>query len=170
MIGQKLARETRRPTMGQHIPGYVKGAKFVNETEKPQEWVFPREPGEYSPTNKFVDRYNQLRGIIEGENIADAIMTGRLYSAAKGCHAFVLDLNGVALYIVVAADYTGPRTFAGYEDLKKVNGVNHEDFEHSTITLWPYVYNRDKAWGEGGWPSKDLDKIQQIEPDIPEDV
>lgn len=159
--------------MADDVPHYVEGAKFLRHKEEPLEWLYPRDPSEYSPTDKCIDRFQQLKGTIDGDHIADAIMYGELYPAARSCAAFVTDLRGVAFYVVVTADFKGTEDLPDKSDrdewasaLQRYDGIDQEDFRHKTITLWPYVYDRDTAWHEGGWSSQQLDLIKSLEPDL----
>lgn len=152
--------------MPDDLPHFVEGAKFLRTEEGIDEWMYPRDPDRYEPTRKFRQRFRELGGCINGQDINDAFEYGELYPAAQGCASFIKDAGGVAFYVIVSANLK-----PNYEDKRPLSEeqykkFNADDFDHTAVTVWPYVYDRDRAWNTGRWSGKQLDKIQDIEPDI----
>lgn len=149
-------------------PEYISGARFIEPERSIDRWMYPRDPSKYNPSGKFRDRFNHLAGIVDGSDIADAINYGELYPASSGCVTFVKDAGGVVFYVVVTSD------ISEYLDQKELEeGANFEDLEvdkleHTIVTLWPYVNDRERAWATGRWTGQQLDIVEEIEPDIEE--
>lgn len=147
-------------------PSYIRGAKFIDNEAEIEEGLWPRETGLYSPTSKFTSRFVELGDIIDGDDITEAILYGERYAAARGCVAFVSDLGGVALYIIVSYDVPDDLSLESRPSLDQYPNLTPDDLDYVAVTLWPYVYDREKAWGTGRWSSEQLDRIDDVEPDI----
>lgn len=146
-------------------PEYIKGARFIHEDEEIEQALWPRHPGEYTPSDKFFERRRRLAGIIEGEDITHAIMYGEMWPAANGCIAFVTDMGGVVLYVVVQSEMIEDQwTLEQAHEEEKDFGPG--DLNYRLVTIWPYVHDRDRAWATGRWTGQQLDVIEEIEPDI----
>lgn len=147
-------------------PPYIEGAMFLRPEEEFDEELYPRDPLKYTPSDKFLDRFNRLGGIINSDDVQETIRYGKMYPSARGTVSFVKDLGGVILYIVVTADVpTDEDNLAPREATEKYPSLQIEDLDHSGITIWPYLFSRDKALDTGRWSTKQLKEIQEIEPD-----
>lgn len=141
--------------MPENVPKYIKGAAFIQEDEDVDEDWWPRDPYRYDPTEKWKQRMRRLSGIIESGDVREAIQTGDIYRAANNNIAFVKDLSGIVLYVVMDAQ------------LQKVDdeyptNPSKTDYWFKGVTVWPYIYDRDKAWSTGRWTGRELDVVEQI--------
>lgn len=136
-------------------PRYIKGAKFIDEDDEVDADWWPRHPPRYDPTDNFQSRMRRLSGIIDGKDVKKAIEEGDIYRAANENVAFVNDLGGLAIYVVVDAKLQKRGDEYPTNPMKS-------DYYFKGVTVWPYIYDRDDAWGTGRWSSKELDIIEQI--------
>lgn len=148
------------------MPSHIQGAQFINEDTEPLEWVYPRELDNYELTRKFRSRFRDIKGIIDGDDVRDVVEYGEMWSAAQGCCAFVMQKRGIAIYTIVAADVKDEYLADG-EDQESIDysDFDSEAFNHTAVTLWPYVVDEEVAWMQG-ISSKEIQLIEEIEPDI----
>lgn len=152
--------------MTDNIPEHIRGAHFINHEEEPEEWMYYRDLDEYEITTKFRSRFRELNGIFSGNDIRDVVEFGDIWCAAQGCIAFVLEKRGVLLYVIVAADIKDHLKDDKDELIKaKDQNLSIDDFNHTAVTIWPYIVDRDMAWMQG-LSSKEIDLVNSIEPDI----
>lgn len=118
---------------------HLSGARFLKPNEEVNEDDWPRKPHKYTITSKFRQRMRELSGIVDGDIIEDAIRYGELMKASEGCFAFVNDLGGLTISIIVEDD----------------DGVR------KAKTVWPYIYDQDEAKGTGMWSSKQIWKVEE---------
>lgn len=135
-----------------NIPEHIKGAKFIKgRKEDDNEW--PRDPSEYHITLKFRERFKEFGSIIDGDIVRRAIQEGDLYEASRDCVAFVEDMDGVSLCVVVGM---GREEDSGYAPL-------------NAVSIWPYLYDREKALNTGRWSSRELNEMEELYRDSFED-
>lgn len=151
--------------MTDDYPEYVRGARFIDADGDIEEWLYPRDVDFYEPSQKFIGRVKELNGAIEGDDISFAINYGEMYAAARGCVAFVNDAGGVVYYIVVEAELKEHLKTKGHSKDEGIQELTVNDFNHRAVTVWPYVYDRDRAWDTGRWTGQELDIIESIEPE-----
>lgn len=149
-------------------PEYIKGARFIHEDEEIDEEMWPRDLYRYDPSEKAVSRMMKLGGIIEREDVEQALSLGEKYAAARGCVSFVTNLGGVALYVVVNADvrHGSKHKLEHLRPSQSEIDFGPDDLDYRIVTIWAYIYDRDRAWGTGRWTGEQLDVIEEIEPDI----
>jgi len=136
-------------------PNYIKGASFIKEDEDVDENWWPRDPFRYDPTRKWKKRMRRLSGIIETQDVREAIQQGDIYRAAKGNVAFTYDLEGLAIYVVMDAQLEK-------EGDEYPTDPDKSDYWFKGVTVWPYIYDRELAWSTGRWTGKQLDVVEQI--------
>lgn len=119
----------------------LSGAEFLNPKATVYEDDWSRNPSDYSITRRFRQRFKELRGIIDGDDIDDAFEYGELVRASAGCVAFVLYKEGYTLSVVVARD------------------DNTEELY--TETVWPYIYDERTIRSEGVLSSKQIWRIEK---------
>lgn len=141
--------------MIEELPEYIQDAKFIKPGLDVDEELWPRDPNIYEPSEKFISRFKQFGSTMDGDIIEDAIKYGELYTASRGCVAFVNNLEGVAFYIIVAKEVKP--SFNKDKDIATVN-----DYNYRGITIWPYVYNREMALDTGRWSSRHLNQIEEL--------
>lgn len=117
----------------------LQGAQFLHPHVEVRQEKFDRKPEEYMPTNKFRRRMKELKGIVTGSDIRDAIRYGELIQASQGCYA----------YVTVKAGYTISFIFDP-----------HDNMRNEMKSIWPYIYNKDEVWAEGGLSSKQVHRIE----------
>lgn len=154
--------------MAATYPSYIDGANFIQTEGEHEEWMFPREPDRYEPSDKFIQRFRKLGGAVKGDDIEDAIKYGESFTAARGCVAFVKNAGGVAFYMVVDAEYNGHEDIEPEALQDHYDELDADDFKHRAVTLWAYVYDRDRAWDTGRWTGDQLDTIEELEPEVSE--
>lgn len=124
--------------MGEDNGHILDGAKFLHPEREVEEHRWSRDPRDYSITNKFRQRYSELSSVMNGDIIEDAIRFGELVEASKGHVAFVNDLGGVTISIVVDMEM-------GYQ----------------VKTIWPFIYDEEKARQTGKWSSRQMYEIEK---------
>lgn len=134
---------------------YIKEANFINEEKEVEMDWWPRDPYRYDPTNAWRNRIKELDGIVGSEDIQEAIQLGDMYKSANDTLTFVNDLGGLVIYVVVDAQ------LQKRGDSYPTNPTM-EDYWFKGVTVWPYIYDRDKAWSTGRWTGDDLDKVEQM--------
>lgn len=146
------------------LPRYIKRARFIRPEAEIEESFYPRNATEYHPTQTYRGRYQRLRGIITAEDVKGCIHNGEMYPAAKGCAAFVKDLGGVVLYVVVTANLITEDGIVPRDEYDQYPEIDVDSFEHKLVTMWAYVTNRDEAWATGRWTGDQLDEIEELDP------
>ena len=121
----------------------LKGARFLQPSEPLVGNELSREPKEYKPTSSFRNRIRELGGIVDGDMINDAIMYGTSTCASEGCNAFVLFKPGVTFSFI----------------WRPAASVHHTA---NMISVWPYVYDREKALDSGYWSSREINTMEEI--------
>lgn len=151
------------------IPEYIKGAQFINHEAAIDTEMWPRDFYRYDPSRKAVARMMELGGIINADDVEQSISLGERYAAARSCVAFVSDIGGVALYTVVTADVRkgSEHKLEGIRPSESEIDFGPDDLDYIIVTIWPYAYNRKRAWETGRWTGGQLDIIQDIEPEVP---
>lgn len=119
------------------------GARFLHPNEDLLGGEVVREPSDYLPTDSFRNRMRELGGIVDGGMINDAIQYGEAVRASDGCNAYVLFRPGVT-FSFIWEPYDGVQ-YAG-----------------RMISVWPYLYNREKALDTGLWSSSQLYTIEEV--------
>jgi len=87
-------------------PEFVEKAKFIREDEEVDNDLWPRDIIEYNLTKSWQARVRKLRGIIDEDEIEEAIVKGDIYSAMSNSISFVYNSNGVIIYVIVSAELT----------------------------------------------------------------
>lgn len=147
----------------EELPQYIQGAKFITLGTGIDEDFWPRDPAIYDPTMKFIQRFKEFGKMVNGNAVEDAIKYGELYPVLNNNAVFINDLGGVAYYIIVAKTLKKnlqkklQREDVTLADIKPTQN----EYNYSILSLWPYVYNKDKAW-EYGWSSEQLERIDEL--------
>jgi hypothetical protein len=115
----------------------LEGAKFLHPHAEVNEKEWSNDPGDYTITNKFRQRYSELSSVVNGDIIDDAIRYGELIKASQEHVAFMNDLGGVSISIIVTM-------YMGYK----------------AVSIWPYIYDKEKARSTGKWSSRQLYEIE----------
>lgn len=123
----------------------LSGARFLHPAEEVDENEWSREPEDYSITHKFRQRYSELSSVMSGDIIEDAFRYGELIQASQGHVAFMNDLGGVTISIIVDSD----ESYKGSGRWYRVKSI------------WPYVYDKEKALDTGQWSSRQLFEIEE---------
>lgn len=147
----------------------ISGARFIHQKEDvPTEYI-RREPELYEPTRKFTQRFKELGGAVEGSYISDAIKYGEVYVSDRDTITFVKDAGGVGYYIVTAIEAQINGVVGKWFNILRHSDIPPDAITHqreTAVTLWAYVYDEEEARATGRWSSKELRKIQQLEPDL----
>lgn len=141
--------------MPETTPKYIKGASFIEEDEELDEEWWPRDPFRYDPTEKWKQRMRRLSGIVESQDVKEAIQLGDIYRAANNNVAFVNDLGGLTIYVVMDAELQKRGDEYPIEP-------DESDYWFKGVTVWPYIYDRAQAWESGRWTGRELDVVEQI--------
>lgn len=134
-------------------PDFIMDARFIDEEADVDRSEWPRDPSRYEPSDRFVQRYKELGGIIEEDDVTGAFRYGGLYQAKHNCVCFVNNLGGVIIYVVVSVNTL---------ELESIE-VDRRDYH--MVTLWAHVHDREEAWATGRWTGQQLDTIDSMEPD-----
>ena len=121
----------------------LQGARFLQPSEPLVGDKLVREPNEYIPAASFRQRIRELGGIVDGDMIDDAIEYGSGVRASEGCNAFVLFRPGVTFSFI----------------WRPAASVHHTA---NMISVWPFVYDREKALDSGYWSSKQINTMEEI--------
>lgn len=135
------------------LPDFIMDARFIDEEADVDRSKWPRDPSIYEPSDKFVQRFKELGGIIDEDDVTGAFRYGGLYKAKHDCVCFVNNLGGVAIYTVVSADHL------------ELDSIDVERSHYRIVTLWAHVFDRDEAWATGRWTGQQLDTIDTMEPE-----
>jgi len=121
----------------------LQGARFLQPSKPLVGDKLIRDPEDYLPAASFRQRMRELGGIVDGDMIDDAIEYGSGVRASEGCNAFVLFRPGVTFSFI----------------WKPSDGVRYAG---DMISVWPYVYDREKALDSGRWSSKEINTMEEI--------
>lgn len=146
------------------LPKYIKGAHFIDAQAYIDKELWSRSLDDYEHSTKFRSRYRELKSCFDGQDLRDTVEYGDMYAAARSCVAFVNDFGGVALYVIATADVKEDVDTTARPSSDEYPPLTKEDMSYNTVTIWPYVYNRNEAWN-WGFSSKQLDMIESIEPE-----
>lgn len=135
------------------LPNYMDGARFIDENGEVDRSKWPRDPSVYEPSDKFVQRFKELAGIINEGDITGAIRYGDLYPARQDCVSFCNDLGGVGVFVICGANTL------------VLESIEVEREEYAFVTLWAHVHDREAAWATGRWTGQQLDVIDSMEPE-----
>lgn len=119
------------------------GARFLQPHKNLLGGKVVRKPSDYLPADSFRNRMRELGGIVTGDMINDAIQYGEAVRASEGCNAYVLFRPGVT-FSFIWEPYDGVR------------------YEGRMISVWPYLYDREKALDTGLWSSSQLYTIEEV--------
>jgi len=134
---------------------YIVQASFILEDEDVDKDWWYREPFMYSPTNNWVSRSRELAGVVETEDLREVMQKGDIYAAVSNTVAFVKDFGGVVLYVVVAAELK--------KDIDSYPSTpDKSDYRFKAVTIWPYIYDRNKAETESRFTIRGLNVMKQI--------
>lgn len=150
--------------MSDDIPGYIEGAKFIEPGAEVDQDLWPRCPSKYVPTRKFQQRFKDLGSIVTEDDVTGAIRYGEVWPSARATISFVNDLGGVVIYVVASSDLKSDEDLEVRPSESQYPDLQPEDFYYTLVTLWPYVYDRERAWGTGRWSGQQLDEIEEIQP------
>jgi len=142
-------------TKTENRPSYITDAKFIDAEDDVEDNIWPRDPTYYIRTKAWKQRIDTLLGVISQDQIHNTIRSGEVYSSLSNSVTFVKEFNGVVLYVIVSAELN---CFGGeYPTNPSVN-----DYTYNAVSIWPYVWDRDKAMNQGKWSEQDLESIQEL--------
>ena len=118
----------------------LEGAQFLNPHSDVDDEYWPRNPSEYEVTRKFRQRFKELAGIVDGDDINDAFQYGELVKASQGCMAFVLYKEGYTISIIVE---------------------NPTRMVYRAISVWPFIYDINETRESGQLSSKQIWRIEE---------
>lgn len=126
--------------MTKDIERALEGAEFLHPAVDVEEEIWSRDSSDYNPTNKFIQRMKELRGIVTGDDINDAFQYGELVEASQDCVAFTLFKEGYTISIIV-------RPTRGSKD--------------EVVSVWPFIYSEDEVRETGSLSSKQMWRIEE---------
>jgi len=121
----------------------LKGARFLHPNSDLLGGEVVRKPSDYYPSDKFRQRVRELGGIVTGDMINDAVEYGEAVRASEGCNAYVLFKPGVTFSFI-------------WEPEDSVR------YEGRFISVWPYVYDKERALNSGLWSSNQIMTIEEV--------